>query len=466
MKEIVLMRGKEIVKRYPLTQENYILGRSKECDMVFDHAKVSRQHARISLQDGHYVLQDLNSTNYVFVNGTRIKQKKLEANDRIQVSSEILLLYLEGTPSIEPEVKSQTFVDVKGHFIHKDDLQRLKKVTRSVVLLNNLDAILMQILKEGIKLTRAERGLIVLCDKEQILWPYATTFRIDKEQAEAGEADVAHSILQEALQSKKSVVRFNEQAKNPEGQKDASESMMALKIFSAMCAPLVLEDRVIGLFYVDARQLMNNFTEVDQFLFDYLADHAAIAIFNAKRYADQRSQIEKLQVQLGRLQEEHRHLEREHAQCQGEAAAPKATKHSYSAGGVVLNSQDQILLVSQKGASWSLPKGRIEEGEEPAITAQREIYEESGVSYLRLIQSLGHYQRTALDDRGQENPAEVKTLYMYLFRTEQMNLAPRDPDNPEARWSSLQDAQELLTHPRDRQFLMDMAPQIQNCLKS
>lgn len=519
MKQLALLNGETIVKRFTLDRESYSIGRSKDTDFTFDHPKVSRTHARLFRENGEYVIQDLNSTNYVFVNGLRIKQKQLAPNDRLQISSEVNLLYLETSP--EPLDKRHTLMDIQKHFIHKEDLLRLKKVTQSVVLLNRLDAILLQILKEGIALTNAERGLIVLTDgAEKILWKYATTYRIDKIQAELGEADVSHSILQEALTTKKTVVRANEALQEPasgspsgqavgvetsaqtgalanphantqanphastiagsESGSVSADSMMSLKIFSAMCAPLVLEEKVIGLFYVDARQLMNNFTEVDQFLFDYLADHAAIAIFNSKRYADQQAEAQRLQLALNDLETQHQELEARHQKLltqmgqptklvkqisTEEAQALTSVTHTYSAGGVVTNPQGQVLLVNQHHTSWSLPKGHIEVGEEPAVTAQREIYEEAGISYLHLVQSLGSYQRYALNKQGHEDAAEMKTIYMYLFHTEQETLSPQDKDNPEARWFSFRDALKQLSHPKDQAFLEQVLPDIEGYLK-
>jgi pSer/pThr/pTyr-binding forkhead associated (FHA) protein/ADP-ribose pyrophosphatase YjhB (NUDIX family) len=476
MKYIAHLKDNEVVRRYALEKDNYSIGRSKDNDLVFDHSKVSRNHARIFKQNGHFVIQDLNSTNYVFVNGVRVKQKQLEVNDKIQISSEIYLLYSEEKGQ---DPRSQTVMDLHRHFIHKDDLMRLKKVTQSILTLNNLDQILLNILKEGLGLIGAERGFIVMTDgQDKILWKYATTFRIDKEKAEQGEGDITHSILKEAQTQKQTIVRHN----GSQGQESfaPADSMMSLKIYSAMCAPLLLRDRVIGLFYADAKQLMNNFTEVDQFLFDYLADQAAIAIVNAKRYADVQAENRRLQKELEGLEQTQTSLEDRHQQLiknsgafesspiieesiavtKGQIPTPTPITHTYSSGGVVINAKTEILVVSQKGTSWSLPKGRIEVGEEPAVTAQREIYEESGIAYLRLLRPLSSYQRTALDKEGKENLHEVKTIYMYLFSTDQEELKPQDPENPEARWVAIEDVEKLLTHPKDIKYIQVLVPEL------
>src|ERR1700755_3050812 len=56
--------------------------------------------------------------------------------------------------------------------------------------------------------------------------------------------------------------------------------------------------------------------------------------------------------------------------------------HTESAGGVVLNGAGQVLVVTQKGTSWSLPKGHVEDGEDALAAARREIHEEAGVTQL------------------------------------------------------------------------------------
>ena len=57
-------------------------------------------------------------------------------------------------------------------------------------------------------------------------------------------------------------------------------------------------------------------------------------------------------------------------------------KRTQSAGGVVLNKKNEVLVVNQRGNSWSLPKGHIEDGEDKIQTAKREVYEESGINQL------------------------------------------------------------------------------------
>jgi ADP-ribose pyrophosphatase YjhB (NUDIX family) len=126
--------------------------------------------------------------------------------------------------------------------------------------------------------------------------------------------------------------------------------------------------------------------------------------------------------------------------------------HTESAGGVVVNPEGRVLLVSQYGTSWSLPKGHLEAGETPLEAARREIREESGVNRLELVRPLGSYSRHRLGADGGEDRSELKTIHLFLFRTDADGLAPQDADNPEARWVEPDAVAALLTHAKDKEF--------------
>lgn len=128
------------------------------------------------------------------------------------------------------------------------------------------------------------------------------------------------------------------------------------------------------------------------------------------------------------------------------------SKVTRSAGGVVINDAGQVLVVSQHGTSWSLPKGHIEENEEILAAAKREIMEESGVSELELMKEYPMYERMKIGLDGGDDLSEMKLIHMFLFRTSQTELHPTDADNPEAIWVEPKRVAELLTHPKDKKF--------------
>lgn len=131
-----------------------------------------------------------------------------------------------------------------------------------------------------------------------------------------------------------------------------------------------------------------------------------------------------------------------------------------SAGGVVLN-KGRIVVVSQNGNSWSLPKGHLDEGEDELTAAKREIREECGITDLKLVKKLGTYKRFRISKDGKsEDKSDQKVITIFLFLTSQENLQPEDPDNPKAVWLSPEQAVDLLTHQKDKEFLKSQIPKI------
>ncbi len=131
-------------------------------------------------------------------------------------------------------------------------------------------------------------------------------------------------------------------------------------------------------------------------------------------------------------------------------------------GGVVLNSKNQVLVVSQHGTSWSLPKGHIDSGENAQEASSREIEEESGITKLNYVKKLGTYQRHRIGLKGGEDKSELKTITIYLYTTPETKLKPVDPENPEARWVDIDSVSALLTHNKDKEFYKSITNDIKD----
>ena len=74
-------------ERVELTGDTSV-GRSSDCDLVVSDGQPSRQHAKITVEGGAVFVEDLNSTNGTFVNGTRIAEK-LQLSDGDEVAFDV-----------------------------------------------------------------------------------------------------------------------------------------------------------------------------------------------------------------------------------------------------------------------------------------------------------------------------------------------------------------------------------------
>ena len=131
-------------------------------------------------------------------------------------------------------------------------------------------------------------------------------------------------------------------------------------------------------------------------------------------------------------------------------------KKIQSAGGVVVNKAGQVAMASNRGVSWSLPKGKIHSGEMPLVAAKREIYEETGIKRLKFVRELGEYGRFWNGPNGTEDKSEFKIIHLFLFKADKKKLTPVDSHNPEARWVSKEEALAMLTHQKDKEFFQSV----------
>jgi hypothetical protein len=87
---------------FELPEGVFLIGRSAECQLSLDDPLVSRKHAALHVRTDGIAVQDLESRNGVYVNGTRITGlRDLTDGDRITIGSQEMLLYGGDEASVE-----------------------------------------------------------------------------------------------------------------------------------------------------------------------------------------------------------------------------------------------------------------------------------------------------------------------------------------------------------------------------
>jgi ABC transport system ATP-binding/permease protein len=61
------------------------VGRATRADFIVDAALVSRVHCRLTATDRHVQVEDLSSTNGIFVNDKKVRRANLATGDRLRV---------------------------------------------------------------------------------------------------------------------------------------------------------------------------------------------------------------------------------------------------------------------------------------------------------------------------------------------------------------------------------------------
>ncbi|MFC1820532.1 FHA domain-containing protein [Thermodesulfobacteriota bacterium] len=91
-------RGKHI----ELGETEVIIGRSPECGLQISVKNVSRKHARILYRNEEYRIEDLGSTNGIYINGIKVAKCVLKNRDLIEIG-EMKMIFIEELISNHPK---------------------------------------------------------------------------------------------------------------------------------------------------------------------------------------------------------------------------------------------------------------------------------------------------------------------------------------------------------------------------
>ena len=133
-----------------------------------------------------------------------------------------------------------------------------------------------------------------------------------------------------------------------------------------------------------------------------------------------------------------------------------ATMDQVSAGGVAFrlrDSEPEIAIVSVKPKlRWQLPKGIVDPGESPQVTAVREVREEAGIQtdLLKLIETIEYWYRSVKNGK----PVRYhKFVHFYLLEYKSGDVADHDHEVEESRWVTFDEAVEMLDFKSEREVV-------------
>ena len=284
----------------------FLLGRHTDNNLVLRDNRVSRTHARIFAENGHYVVEDLNSRHGTWVNGEQIARHVLRNSDRIDFG---VRESYQITFTIEPgeihrllgQLSTTTHSGVESPN-HLGKLRSLMEVVRALQNSLSTHEVLTAVVDAALSVTGCERGFLLLRKETDL----EVTVARDREgkQLPREELRVPTSVIQRALHSRRDLLSMNfdplaEQGVRPE------MSVAALELRSVVCLPLVHvrsgsseETRVttaaeatVGLLYLDSRALPADLSAGNRELLQTLAMEASTILENARLIEEERTKV-------------------------------------------------------------------------------------------------------------------------------------------------------------------------------
>lgn len=182
---------------------------------------------------------------------------------------------------------SNTGCDSDSHY-----LSTLLQISSTLNSSLDLDIVLHNAINLVVDLLKAERGFIQLFEGGQLsLKAYKNC---EPAKILIGE-EISMSVVENVVATKGPVVTLNAMS---DSRFSTQDSVVAYKLRSVLCVPLMHKNKMTGIIYIDNRMKTGVFTQKDLDVLTAFANHAAIAIENARLFENLKGSIdEKLKLQ-------------------------------------------------------------------------------------------------------------------------------------------------------------------------
>jgi GAF domain-containing protein len=163
----------------------------------------------------------------------------------------------------------------------QERLALLYEVSQTLGSTLDLGQVLNQVMDAIIQLTGAERGFLMLLDKETGRLDLRAGRNVDRTTIEGKEMEISRTVVGQVVESGEPVLTSNAQ-QDPRFANQSSVIGYALR--SIMCAPLRVRGEIMGAIYVDNRFHSGIFAPDDLETLSAFANQAAMAIENARLF--------------------------------------------------------------------------------------------------------------------------------------------------------------------------------------
>jgi sigma-B regulation protein RsbU (phosphoserine phosphatase) len=276
------------------------LGRATECTVPIKDRYLSRRHAEIALDDGNWIVRDLGSVNGTTLNGAKIDGTlPLQPGDRIALGDSEVLFEPDEIASVSKLIALDSDSQAKNIAIP------LRVAVQDTTRTNVLSLLALQfiedrsmgelfdvILDQVMSLLEPSRAALALLGPDGRSFANVLLRRSSTE--DSLDLYISRTLLAEVI-DERSVVSFVDTSQDEKLAR--AESIVAQNIRSAVCAPLMVGDDVLGVLYLDFLAQRGAVTHDDVHLIAQIARFAAVKL-ETTRLREEAVQKAKLDEEL------------------------------------------------------------------------------------------------------------------------------------------------------------------------
>ncbi|BBB32455.1 adenylate cyclase [Thermotomaculum hydrothermale] len=274
--------------------DEIVIGRNPDCDLVLSSPNVSRKHAMIEKRtNGKFYIRDLGSKNGIYYKNNRVQELELGSKTKLTLGPFVITVKID---EIDEEEVAKPFTDssfVKdiGELTHsrKDLIDVFARIGKLLIYETDLKKIcdnLLDIIEERIDFSR---GILLLWDSEKKeLIPYGIKIKGGVDSSNP-ESLFSSTITKKAFTEKVGILTTNAMV---DPRFSGKQSIMIQGIRSALCVPMWDKDKTIGVIYLDALLRERLYTQEDLKVLSVLASFAAIGIEQVRLFNEMKKQMQ------------------------------------------------------------------------------------------------------------------------------------------------------------------------------
>lgn len=175
----------------------------------------------------------------------------------------------------------------------RTELETLYEIARMLNSTLEFDEVLRLVMDQVIEVVDAERGFLVLLDSatNELRFEIARAKHAQPIDVSAFNAKISRSTVERVVRTRQLIMTSHD----AQVELKEAESVLIHGIRSIICAPLIVRDNCIGAVYVDSRIVANLFLPKQGDLLMAFCRQAAIAIDNARLFADLNQALRKVE---------------------------------------------------------------------------------------------------------------------------------------------------------------------------
>jgi transcriptional regulator with GAF, ATPase, and Fis domain len=272
------------------------IGRGVDSDIQIKDPTVAEHHAQIVFNGRDFQLEEIDRYAEILINGKKKRRARLVNGDRLVLGRAQLGFSMFSELSSAPAESEEP--SAAGPAGDITSLRRLLAFSERLITSRSVDELLETLLDDVIELTGAARGVVLLVDlgEGQQAPPRVRASRnVQKEAIQDPSGAISDSIVRQVIETKRAVIVSDALTDTTFGK---SESVVALRLSSVMCVPLVNQGETIGVLYVANDEVKHLFERKQLDLLMIFAAQASLIVQNAMLLSALRADTMKLKEEL------------------------------------------------------------------------------------------------------------------------------------------------------------------------